>query len=117
MFRTVVLPQDAVTAVYLLECSMHSSSLLGLKSLMHSNSPDDPDEEYKRQEVFVLKELGMNIDFNRQYYAHFACIKFIFVALFSRQGLRTFHLMKACLTTARSSLILKVVFTNMVLFP
>jgi DNA helicase MCM9 len=59
-FRTVVLPQDSITAVYLLECSMNSSSLLGLKSIMHSSSPDDPDSVYLEQAAFVLGKLGLD---------------------------------------------------------
>jgi hypothetical protein len=43
MFRTIVLPQDAIIAVFLLECSMHTSSILGLPSVMHSQNPLDPD--------------------------------------------------------------------------
>mgnify|MGYP003889678995 CR=1 FL=1 len=39
MFRDVVLPQDAVMAVVLCESSMHSSSMLGVPSALHTQFP------------------------------------------------------------------------------
>jgi DNA helicase MCM9 len=77
-FRTVVLPQDSITAVYLLECSMNSSSLLGLKSIMHSSSPDDPDSVYHEQAAFVLGKLGLDAVPQAECHFNYGRLKFDF---------------------------------------
>lgn len=38
---------------------MHTSSMLGVDSVLHTDFPDDPDEEYKAQEQVVLEKLGL----------------------------------------------------------
>lgn len=38
---------------------MHTSSMLGVDSVLHTDFPDDPDEEYKAQEQLVLEKLGL----------------------------------------------------------
>ena len=60
MYRKQISVQDAVAAVLLMESSMHTSALLGVSSALHSVFPDNPHMEYKKQEVLLLKKLGLN---------------------------------------------------------
>ncbi|KAJ3341004.1 DNA helicase mcm9 [Gonapodya sp. JEL0774] len=68
MFREHVHLQDAVVAVHLMECSVSTSALLGfveepvasgIKGVLRSAFPENPDEEYKTVEIAVLTKLGL----------------------------------------------------------
>jgi hypothetical protein len=50
MFRPHVTLQDAVAAVMCIECSKHTSSLVGIPSALQSDFPQDPDAEYHELE-------------------------------------------------------------------
>jgi hypothetical protein len=47
MRNTEVTVQDAIFAVLLMEYSIHSTSILESKSILHLNFPEDPREEYE----------------------------------------------------------------------
>ncbi|KXS12213.1 MCM-domain-containing protein [Gonapodya prolifera JEL478] len=68
MFRDSVTLQDAVVAVHLMECSVSSSALLGfvddavpsgIKGVLRSAFPEEPDDDYRKVESAVLSQLGL----------------------------------------------------------
>eukprot|EP01119_Soliformovum_irregulare_P014195 TRINITY_DN3873_c0_g2_i1.p1 TRINITY_DN3873_c0_g2~~TRINITY_DN3873_c0_g2_i1.p1 ORF type:complete len:818 (-),score=185.58 TRINITY_DN3873_c0_g2_i1:57-2315(-) len=60
MARKYTLVQDAVTAVLLVEASMHTSALLGLPNTLHSIFPEDPIADYRALEFELLKRLNLS---------------------------------------------------------
>eukprot|EP00474_Spongospora_subterranea_P006132 CRZ06590.1 hypothetical protein [Spongospora subterranea] len=59
MFRDRVLPCDAIQAVICLECSLHTSVLLGTTSVLHTQFGDDPESDYLTQQDLILKKLKL----------------------------------------------------------
>jgi DNA helicase MCM9 len=60
MFRSEVTQSDAIAAVVCMESSMTTSAILdGMDNVLHTGFPDNPDEEYMRQEQEVLAKLGL----------------------------------------------------------
>jgi len=49
-------------AVLTVDSSMHTSTLLKIDSVLHSNFPDDPDFDYQDQRRRVLRHLGLLAD-------------------------------------------------------
>lgn len=60
MFRSRVTVQDALVSVVVMESSMQAAALLGGVNALHTKFPDNPDEEYKRQAVLILSQLGLH---------------------------------------------------------
>lgn len=44
---------DAIATVCVMECSMQGAALLGGVNVLHSAFPDDSDEEYKKQGMYM----------------------------------------------------------------
>lgn len=51
---------DAVTAIYLMECTIHSTHLFEAEAIMHQKFPDDPDQMVQRHELTVLEKLQLD---------------------------------------------------------
>lgn len=49
-------------AVILIETSMHTATMLGVDSVLHSAFPEDADAEYATQEAVILRRLGLSFD-------------------------------------------------------
>jgi DNA helicase MCM9 len=60
MFRPVVLPVDAITAVIAVESSTLVSSILGVSSALHAGFAEDPDALFAEQQEIVLQRLGLS---------------------------------------------------------
>ena len=65
MAQDTVNISDAIMAVMLVESSMQTSALIGIKSTLHAAFPDDPEAEISRIKGLVLTRLGLSslIDF------------------------------------------------------
>ena len=50
---------DAVMAVYMVEASMATTSMLGITSVLHTDFPMDPDADFAAQQEIVLRELNL----------------------------------------------------------
>lgn len=57
MFRKRVLAMDAIQAVICLECSQHTSVLLGATNVLHTKPSDDLQAEYDRLEQVILRAI------------------------------------------------------------
>mmetsp|Transcript_17276 Transcript_17276/g.25607 ORF Transcript_17276/g.25607 Transcript_17276/m.25607 type:complete len:282 (+) Transcript_17276:849-1694(+) len=57
--RKDVLLMDAVQSVLCMEASLQSCSLMGSNSIILSNFPKDPDEEFMRNQRILLDKLGL----------------------------------------------------------
>ncbi|CAN0458070.1 unnamed protein product, partial [Ectocarpus sp. 8 AP-2014] len=59
MCRTEVTLQDAVVSVICVETSLHSTAQLGVDSVLHSDFPPNPDEEFELQQGLILDRLKL----------------------------------------------------------
>jgi DNA helicase MCM9 len=59
MFREEVTELDAIMAVLTVDNSMHTSTLLDVSSVLHSNFPEEPDVLYEEQRKQVLRQLKL----------------------------------------------------------
>jgi DNA helicase MCM9 len=59
MFRSSVTIQDALVSITVMESSMQAAALLGGVNALHTKFPDNPEDEYKRQAVLILSQLGL----------------------------------------------------------
>ena len=59
MFKQTAEIQDAIFAIILMECSLNCTSLDSALSALHSTFPADPDLLYPKQEMKILKKLGL----------------------------------------------------------
>ncbi|CAM9825777.1 unnamed protein product, partial [Ectocarpus fasciculatus] len=59
MCRTEVTLQDAVVSVICVETSLHSTAQLGVDSVLHSDFPPNPDEEFELQQGLILDRLRL----------------------------------------------------------
>ncbi|CAN0121637.1 unnamed protein product [Ectocarpus sp. 4 AP-2014] len=60
MCRTEVTLQDAVVSVICVETSLHSTAQLGVDSVLHSDFPPNPDEEFELQRGLILDRLKLS---------------------------------------------------------
>ncbi|CAM9435406.1 unnamed protein product, partial [Sphacelaria rigidula] len=60
MCRTEVTLQDALVSVICVETSLHSTAQLGMESVLHSDFPPNPDEEFEIQQGLILDRLGLS---------------------------------------------------------
>ncbi|CAM9904658.1 unnamed protein product [Ectocarpus sp. 12 AP-2014] len=60
MCRTEVTLQDAVVSVICVETSLHSTAQLGVDSVLHSDFPPNPDEEFELQQGLILDRLKLS---------------------------------------------------------
>jgi hypothetical protein len=59
MYRREVTLHDAITAVSLIEASMHSSTIVRATNTLHTSFPANPLEEYKNQAKIILQQLDL----------------------------------------------------------
>ncbi|CAM9498340.1 unnamed protein product, partial [Hapterophycus canaliculatus] len=59
MCRTEVTLQDAVVSVICVETSLHSTGRLGVDSVLHSDFPPNPDEEFELHQGLILDRLKL----------------------------------------------------------
>ncbi|EFA84139.1 MCM family protein [Heterostelium album PN500] len=65
MFRNVVEIQDAIFAIYMIECSAESSCILTCLNAQQSRFPEDPEHDYKQIERAIKNSLGLyDISYN-----------------------------------------------------
>eukprot|EP01125_Pyxidicula_operculata_P006447 TRINITY_DN2232_c0_g1_i2.p1 TRINITY_DN2232_c0_g1~~TRINITY_DN2232_c0_g1_i2.p1 ORF type:complete len:750 (-),score=233.89 TRINITY_DN2232_c0_g1_i2:174-2423(-) len=60
MYRSVVLIQDAVVAIFVMESSLYTSAILGFGSAVRSLPPEDPDQDYVEIEETILHTLHLD---------------------------------------------------------
>ncbi|CAN0023866.1 unnamed protein product, partial [Scytosiphon promiscuus] len=60
MCRTEVTLQDAVVSVICVETSLHSTGRLGVDSVLHSDFPPNPDEEFELHQGLILDRLKLS---------------------------------------------------------
>ncbi len=59
MNRSTAILQDAIASVMCLEMSVTSCSLLGMRNAMHSDFPEDPDNDFRVKQRILLDKLGL----------------------------------------------------------
>ncbi|KAL0478058.1 DNA helicase MCM9 [Acrasis kona] len=59
MHRNIVHRQDAIVAVIAIDASTHTSPLLDIRSVLQSNFPSDPDDEFDSQMRIILQKLNL----------------------------------------------------------
>ena len=59
LFQDEVTVRDAITAVIMIESSIHSLSFLDTASTLHAHFPENPEDDYFEKERIILERLGL----------------------------------------------------------